>query len=113
MPRKRIHLVRKADSNKGIYVIYTNMKKFLKAALLAVVVAVAGYGAYEAQCEEMQLSETMLANVEALADDETNGGTCFKDIVEAPDNNSLAIWVVDCNDCKGKWIISAKDKGHC
>ncbi|MBE6288336.1 MAG: hypothetical protein E7099_09175 [Mediterranea massiliensis] len=43
------------------------MKKFLKAALLAVVVAVAGYGAYEAQCKEMQLSETMLANVEALA----------------------------------------------
>ncbi len=44
--------------------------KKIKAALLAVVVAVAGYGAYEAQCEEMQLSETMLANVEALADDE-------------------------------------------
>gem|GEM_PF-4700377 len=40
--------------------------------MLAVVVAVAGYGAYEAQCEEMQLSETMLANVEALADDESS-----------------------------------------
>ncbi|MBE6288344.1 MAG: hypothetical protein E7099_09220 [Mediterranea massiliensis] len=48
------------------------MKKFLKAALLAVVVAAGGYGAYEAQCEEIQLSETMLANVEALADNESS-----------------------------------------
>ncbi len=48
-----------------------NIKK-AKAALLAVVVAAGGYGAYEAQCKEMQLSETMLANVEALADGECN-----------------------------------------
>jgi len=71
--------------------LYINMKKFLKAALLVVVVAVAGYGAYEAQCEEIQLSETMLANVEAIADSEIEIGV---------------ICVTTCADC---WCYYVED----
>lgn len=44
---------------------------FLKIALVAAVVATAGYGVYENQRQDM-MSEVILANVEALARYETN-----------------------------------------
>ena len=48
------------------------MKKFiLKAAMVAAFAAVAGYGVYANQKEEVTLSDTALANVEALAGDES------------------------------------------
>lgn len=47
----------------------------LNKQILTTTVAAGGYGAYEAQSEEMQLSETMLANVEALADHSETSGT--------------------------------------
>ena len=44
------------------------MKKFItKAAMVAAFAAVAGYGVYASQKKEATLSETALANVEALA----------------------------------------------
>ena len=48
------------------------MKKFMmKATLIAAFVAVAGYGVYvNKEKDETILSDTMLANVEALANDE-------------------------------------------
>lgn len=47
------------------------MKKIIhKIALVATVTAVAGYGVYNSQKQEVTLSETALANVEALANDE-------------------------------------------
>lgn len=45
-------------------------KKHLIMALFAVVAAVAGYGVYQTQANEVALSEVGLANVEALAKDE-------------------------------------------
>lgn len=47
------------------------MKKFiLKATMVAAFTAVAGYGVYNNQKEEVTLSDTALANVEALAEEE-------------------------------------------
>ena len=42
-------------------------KKVLRAALMAAVVAVAGYGVYANQESEIKLSDVALENVEALA----------------------------------------------
>ncbi len=50
------------------------MKKFiLKATMVAAFAAVAGYGVYAGQKEETTLSDTALANVEALARGESDG----------------------------------------
>ena len=46
------------------------MKKFLKFAFVAIFVATAGYGVYASQRAEA-MSDLALANVEALADDES------------------------------------------
>ena len=47
------------------------MKKFItKAAIVAAFAAVAGYGIYTSQKQEVILSDTALANVEALARNE-------------------------------------------
>ena len=46
-------------------------KKVLRAALVAVVVAVAGYGVCANQTEEPTMSDIMLENVEALATGES------------------------------------------
>ena len=63
------------------------MKKFItKAAMVAAFAAVAGYGIYANQKEEVTLSDTALANVEALAEGEnpmcpngclSDGGGCL------------------------------------
>ena len=61
-------------------------KKHLIMALFAVVAAVAGYGVYQTQANEIALSEVALANVEALATGEGptsfgckpyDGATCY------------------------------------
>ena len=49
------------------------MKKIIKIVFVAVFVAIAGYGVYTNQKSEV-MSDLMLANVEALADDEMNVG---------------------------------------
>lgn len=46
--------------------------RFLKTSILAAFALVAGYGAYNAQ-KTTEMSDTVLANVEALASGETNG----------------------------------------
>lgn len=53
-------------------------KKLLKAALLVAVVAVAGLGAHKAQAKKPVLSDIMLANVEALTDEEGGMGAYDK-----------------------------------
>ena len=54
------------------------MKKFrLKATLVVALAAVAGYGVYTSQRSQIELSDTALANVEALARAELPGGTCW------------------------------------
>lgn len=47
-------------------------KRILKIGILAAIALVAGYNAYNAQ-GTTEISDTMLANVEALASGETNG----------------------------------------
>ena len=60
------------------------MKKIIhKIALVATVAVVAGYGVYNSQKQEVTLSETALANVEALANDETSDGYNIVDRVES------------------------------
>jgi hypothetical protein len=49
------------------------MKKFLKFAFVAILVAVAGYGVYASQKSDT-VSDLMLANVEALANGEWGTG---------------------------------------
>ena len=55
------------------------MKKFIKFAFVAAVVAVAGYNVYQTQSVMDNMSELVMANVEALAaDDEVDGITCSR-----------------------------------
>lgn len=49
------------------------MKKLIKIAFFAVVVAIAGYGVYSSQKSEV-LSDLALANIEALGYGESGGG---------------------------------------
>lgn len=60
-------------------------KKSFKAALIAAVVAVAGYGVYANQTKDQTMSDIMLENVDALAGDESGGS------------------VSCCDDCKGAY----------
>ena len=48
------------------------MKKMMKLAFVAVIAAVAGYNVYQSQSVMNGMSEFALANVEALANDESN-----------------------------------------
>ena len=60
-------------------------KKIMKAAFVAVFAAVAGYGVYMNQRTEA-MSDLMLANVEALAEDEanSNGNTGPSELYDCP-----------------------------
>lgn len=51
------------------------ISKKIKAALVAAIAAVASYGVYTNQTQEM-MSDVMLANVEALATGESGDGNC-------------------------------------
>ncbi len=52
------------------------MKKYVKVAFVAVIAAIAGYNVYQSQSVMNSMSEFALANVEALAQIETNGSDC-------------------------------------
>ncbi len=62
-------------------------KNILKVALVAAVLATAGYGVYENQKQET-MSNVMLANVEALADNEVAPQDC-------PGGRHLCAWIHD------------------
>lgn len=49
------------------------MKKYVKSVFVAAIVAVVGYNVYQSQSAFNGMSEFALANVEALADGESNG----------------------------------------
>lgn len=68
------------------------MKKLItKAAMVAAFAAVAGYGVYASQKQEVTLSDTALANVEALAE------------VELPsETRCTASWAKECCVCGSK-----------
>ncbi|WP_118194485.1 hypothetical protein [Albibacterium indicum] len=55
-----------------------------------------------------------LDNIVALADGEEGSDKhCYSTITKAPDDNSLAIKVVDCSDCKEYWATSASSSSTC
>lgn len=71
------------------------MNKFiLRTVLFVAVVAVAGLGAYKAQVKKPVLSDLMMANVEALSNDEIVVITCSQ----------------KCNDGIGRCWIESEDK---
>lgn len=70
------------------------MKKIIKLAFMAVVVAVSGYNIYQSQSVMNGMSEFALANVEALADGEMQ--------VEC-DGAVLISCKKTCSNCKGIW----------
>ena len=53
------------------------MKRTLKIALLLAVIMFAGYNFHLSNNETEGMSDTMLANVEALAREEWGNGTCY------------------------------------
>ena len=67
------------------------MKKFIKLAFVAAVVAVAGYNVYQSQSVMKGMSEFALANVEALASGEGNGMDCKWDYI--PDSYGVPRWI--------------------
>lgn len=83
------------------------MKKLLKIMLVAVFVAVAGYGVYTSQKINNIMSELILANVEALANDESNGGP-------VDPNKAYGYKLTNCYDkygaAKGAYCASVMDQ---
>lgn len=66
-------------------------KNFIKSTMIAVVAIFAGYNVYQSNVNTIEMSDIMLANVEALADNENDdvikvcpnkGGTCTIQIGE-------------------------------
>ena len=66
------------------------MKKFLKYAFVAAFVTVAGYGVYASQKSDA-MSDIMLANVEALA----NNGECSGSDIYCCGNAGVCMVVID------------------
>ena len=88
-------------------------KNLVKMMLAAVVVVASGVNIYNSQ-KENGMSDVVLANVDALADGEYSGdNNCHEIVLAAPNDDSLAVWAVWCQECKGMWAISAYNSGHC
>ena len=60
-------------------------KNIIKTTMIAVVAIFAGYNVYQSNMNSNELSDVMLANVEALAQSEgfVDDGTCYKSISTA------------------------------
>ena len=88
-------------------------KNLVKMMLAAIVVLASGVNIYNSQ-KESGMSDVVLANVDALADGEYSGNNnCHEIVLAAPNDDSLAVWAVWCQECKGMWAISAYTSGHC
>ena len=89
------------------------MKKFILP--IVAIAAFASYNVYRSNNNETEgMSDTMLANVEALAACEGLGNrTCYKNVQEAPSGNSLAVWQRDCRTCTEKWLVLANGQSTC
>ncbi|MBR4924048.1 MAG: hypothetical protein IKY99_10615 [Bacteroidaceae bacterium] len=88
-------------------------KNLVKMMLAAIVVLASGVNIYNSQ-KVSGMSDVVLANVDALADGEYSGdNNCHEIVLAAPNDDSLAVWAVWCQECKGMWAISAYNSGHC
>jgi hypothetical protein len=96
------------------------MKKYILGgiailAVIAISVANVSLSLWERNNE---LSSVALANIEALtSENDSNTKTCYKNTVadsNQNDPNSLAIKVIDCDDCPTSfWATSASDQKKC
>ena len=79
------------------------MKKMMKLAFVAAIAAVAGYNVYQSQSVMNGMSDFALANVEALADGESNGSPqqCYQVFTPADWFHSDQVFV-DCYTCTQK-----------
>lgn len=90
------------------------MKNILKITMVAAFALFAGYNFYQSNVETEETSDMVLANVEALAAGEGLGNrTCYKIVQEAPNDNSLAVWLRDCRTCTEKWLVLANSQSTC
>ena len=55
-------------------------KNIIKTTMIAVVAIFAGYNVYQSNMNSNELSDVMLANVEALADNEAGANGCYPTI---------------------------------
>ncbi len=89
------------------------MGKFFFASIAVAVIVAAGWNLNQSK-NETELSELALANIEALANNESGGkNSCFRSVTKAPDDGSLALSVRDCSDCEIYWATSASDSSEC
>lgn len=74
----------------------------------------AGYSVHQAQANA-GLSDFGKRNVEALSSGYVFGekSSCFEDIDVAPNDGSLAVWVIWCRKCVGMWAVSANIPYEC
>lgn len=85
-------------------------RKNLFVAALMVVVTVVGILQFQ---KETEVSDLVLANVEALASGQMeNSLRCFNVWRKAP-NTGLAFLERICSDCKAYWLLEASDRGDC
>ena len=88
-------------------------KNLIKMMLAAIVVVASGVNIYNSQ-KESSISDIVLANVDALADGEYSGSNnCHENVIEAPNDDSLAVWAVWCQECRGMWAIHVDSPGNC
>ena len=89
------------------------MKKNFRIAMVAMVMAVAGYGVFFNQSKESGMSELALANVEALATGESGHSvTCYTTFTGA-DWVHKDQYFVDCYTCKRDKGRNLTDQGKC
>jgi hypothetical protein len=91
------------------------MKNLVKTAFASVfVVVIVGYGVYVNQ-KTNTMSNSTLANVEALASGESGGDdrVCFNKWRKAPDDDSLAYWDWICSECEAYWLLEGSNRGSC
>lgn len=88
-------------------------KKIFSVAVVAAALT-AGYSAYNAQ-KNIGMSDTLLANVEALASDTEAGKnkvTCYSTFVD-PIKDVTPITATECGSCLPRRCSSYTDKGEC
>lgn len=91
------------------------MKKTMKTALVAAIVAVAGYGMYANQTKE-KLSDVMLENIDALAVNEEIGGggslICYTTFTPA-DWFHEDQYFINCHNCQPDKGRNLNDRSNC
>lgn len=69
---------------------------------------------YNIRDNSKQFSNLEKANIEALSMGESNKKLeCMKKYKKSADDNSLAIWMRVCDDCKMYWLDECSEPANC